>query len=74
MVCPVSWERVQAGGSREGHTREGKGEKEKACKMGLPAKFSGTPATFAYHAWASRLVPALFWKETTKLLSLGEHF
>lgn len=39
----MSWERVQAGGSREGHAREGKGEKEKACKMGPPAKFSGAP-------------------------------
>lgn len=74
MVCPMSWERVQAGGSREGHAREGKGEKEKASKMGLPAKFSGAPGTFAYHASTSKLVSALFCNETTKLHSLGEHF
>lgn len=53
---------------------KGRGEKEKACRMGLPAKFSGAPGTFAYHYSASKLVSALFSNETTKLHSLGEHF
>lgn len=68
MVCPVSWERVQAGRGGEGHGRAGKGEEKERlekwhCLPSSQALLVPLPITPQLPSWC---LP-LFWKQTTKL-------